>query len=304
MNPAVTTPSPVTTPTRHWSRDLIRTARPRQWSKNLLVFGAPAAAGILFQPQVIWDAVLALVAFTLAASGTYLLNDVIDAPADRRHPVKRTRPVAAGLIAPRVAMGWGVVLILAGLSVATVLGRGGFIAALAAYVGLTVSYTLWLKEIVVVDLVAVAAGFGLRAIGGAYAVGVPVSQWFLIFTFFGALFAVSGKRYGEHQRLGPLAGEHRRTLASYAEFYHQHVMTLASGITLTAYGLWGYQHGFLADAWFLLSFVVLVMVLLRFALLVHAGASDDPLEIVWRDRPTRVLSAAWVLLVVAGIALS
>jgi decaprenyl-phosphate phosphoribosyltransferase len=285
------------------TRALLSATRPRQWAKNLLVFGAPAAAGALAIPGVLADATLAFVAFTLAASGTYLINDTVDAPADRLHPTKRHRPVASGQLSGRAAVAFGAVAIGLSFVPALLIGRGAFTATLISYVVLTLSYTLWLKRYAVVDLVVVASGFGLRAVGGAFSIAVPISRWFLIVTFFGALFVVAGKRFGEQQRLGADAGTHRETLSVYADFYTQHVMTLSSGITLVGYGLWAHDHGYLSAWWFLASFMFLVMVLLRFALLVHAGASDDPVEIAWDDRPLRVLTILFLALVVGGIQL-
>lgn len=285
------------------SRAVLRAMRPRQWPKNLLVFGAPAAAGVLFDPGVLTDAILAFAAFTLAASGTYLINDAIDAPHDRHHPVKRHRPVAAGHISIRWALRIGAALMLLSLAPALAIGSLAFLIALGSYIALTVSYSLWLKQIVVVDLVAVALGFAVRAVAGGHAVDVPLSRWFVMVAFFGALFLVAGKRYGETQRLGDGAGAHRVTLESYAGFYHQHVMTLSSGVTMIGYGLWAFQHGSPSQAWFLASYLFLVVVLLRFALLVHSGASDDPVEIVWTDRPLRVLVIIWLALVLAGVEL-
>ena len=286
------------------ARGLLTAVRPRQWPKNLLVFGAPAAAGMLFDLNALVDATLAFAAFTLAASGTYLINDAYDAPYDRVHPTKRHRPVAAGLLSPRTAVAFGVLSIMMSLVPAVMIGNLDFVITVVAYVVLTASYTLWLKQIAVVDLVAVASGFGLRAVGGAFAISVHISQWFLIVSFFGALFVVAGKRFGEQQNLGLAAAAHRKTLDSYAESYAQHVMTLSSGIALVGYGLWAHDHGFLSDWWFLGSLMVLVTTLLRFSLLVHAGVSDDPVEIVWRDKTLRVLAIIFLTLVVFGIELS
>jgi decaprenyl-phosphate phosphoribosyltransferase len=283
---------------------VISTMRPRQWLKNLLVFGAPAAAGMLLEPDVIVDATLAFIAFTLAASGTYLINDTIDAPVDRLHPTKRLRPIAAGLLPGRVAVLFGILLFGSAMLPAAMIDREGFTTILVAYIVMSVSYTLWLKRIAVVDLVVVAAGFGLRAVGGAFAIDVPLSQWFLIVSFFGALFVVAGKRFGEQKSLGTDAVRHRLTLSEYVDGYTQHVMTLSSGITLVGYGLWAHDHGFLAESWFLASLMFLVMTLLRFSLLVHTGASDDPVEIVWKDRPLRVLTLIFLALMVTGIEVS
>lgn len=303
MNTSLTHATPVSS-VRLTAGGVLVAMRPRQWVKNLLVFGAPAAAGMLLDATVIYDAFLAFIAFTLAASGTYLINDSIDAPADRLHPTKRHRPIAAGVLSPRLAVFLGAVLFASALLPAAVIGREDFTTILLAYIVMSVSYSLWLKKIAVVDLVVVAAGFGLRAVGGAFAISVPLSQWFLIVSFFGALFVVAGKRFGEQRNLGSDAVRHRPTLSEYVDVYTQHVMTLSSGITLVGYGLWAYDHGYLAESWFLASLMVLVMTLLRFALMVHTGVSDDPVEIVWRDRPLRVLTVIFLVLAVAGIQVS
>jgi decaprenyl-phosphate phosphoribosyltransferase len=213
------------------------------------------------------------------------------------------RPVASGAISGRTAVTIGIALLAVSFMPAAMIDRGEFTATLIAYIILTVSYSLGLKQVAVVDLVVVAAGFGLRAVGGAFSIAVPVSQWFLIVSFFGALFVVAGKRFGEQQSLGDDAARHRPTLSAYADFYTQHVMTLSSGITLMGYGLWAHDHGFLSDWWFLASLMILVMTLLRFALLVHAGASDDPVEIAWNDRPLRILAIVFLVLVMGGIEL-
>lgn len=303
-SPLSTLSTPATAPAgESSSRVILRAARPRQWPKNLLVFGAPAAAGVLFEPDVFRIAGLAFLSFTLAAAGTYMVNDAVDARNDLHHPVKRNRPVAAGLISPRRATAMGGTSMALSLLPAAAIGSVGFTLALSLYIALTLSYSLWLKHIVLVDVVAVALGFVVRAVAGGLAVGVPLSEWFLMVAFFGALFLVSGKRYGEQRRLGDLASEHRPASVAQADFYHQHVMTLSSGVTMVGYGLWAYQHGLPTQAWFLGSFLFLVMVLLRFALLVHSGASDDPVEIVWTDRPLRVLVVLWIALVLAGVQL-
>ncbi|MFP3914352.1 MAG: decaprenyl-phosphate phosphoribosyltransferase [Actinomycetota bacterium] len=299
-----TVTTPVSTPARHSPAGaLLRATRPRQWPKNLLVFGAPAAAGVLFQTEIFLTAVVAFWAFTLAAAGTYLINDAMDAANDRLHPVKRYRPVAAGIIPVGRAKVLGGTAMALSLVPAIAIGRPRFVLALVTYIALTISYSVWLKQIAMVDVVAVALGFAVRAVAGGLAAGVPLSRWFVLVAFFGALFLVAGKRYGEHRQLGEAVGAHRPASAGSAAFYHQHVMTLSSGVTMVGYGLWAYQHGLPSQAWFLGSFLFLVMVLLRFSLLVHEGASDDPVAIVWNDRPLRILVVLWIALVLAGVEL-
>src|SRR5437764_9611121 len=171
---------------------LVRTARPRQWVKNLLVFGAPATAGVLTHPRPLARTALGAFLFCLLASGTYFLNDAVDVEADRLHLRKRLRPVAAGVIEVRPAIVIGSVLLGAALAGSASLGWR-FAAAAATYVALSVSYTVWLKREPVIDLAVVAGGFIVRAVAGGLAAGVPLSQWFLIVTSFGSLFMVAGK---------------------------------------------------------------------------------------------------------------
>ena len=181
---------------------LLRTARPKQWVKNVLVFAAPAAAGVLTEPGPLARTLVAFVAMCLAASGTYFLNDALDAEADRQHPTKRFRPVAAGYVSVGLAKVMAAVLIAAGIAISIPISRGELALVVAGYAALTVSYSLWLKHEPVIDLAAVAAGFVLRAIAGGVAADVLISDWFLIVAASGSLFMVTGKRHAEQLELG------------------------------------------------------------------------------------------------------
>src|SRR5262249_61971747 len=136
-----------------------RAARPKQWTKTPLVFTAPAGAGVLDEPKHLLQTVVAFVAFCFAASGTYFFNDALDAHADRLHPTKQHRPVAAGHISERLAKVIGVILVVLGIVVAVPVQNGELAAVVAGYVALTLTYSAWLKHEPVVDLGAVAAGF-------------------------------------------------------------------------------------------------------------------------------------------------
>ena len=180
---------------------LVRLARPKQWLKNVLVVAAPGAAGVLTQAQPAFRTGIAFVCFCIAASGTYFLNDAIDVNADRRHPIKRTRPVAAGEVGISTAIGWGLVLCVAAIALSFT-ARWQLALVVGGYLVLTFSYSLWLKHEPVLDLGAVACGFVLRAIAGGIAVGVSISPWFLIVAGSGSLFMVTGKRSAELRALG------------------------------------------------------------------------------------------------------
>ena len=283
-------------------RGILRTARPRQWTKNVLVVAAPGAAGVLAEPPVLVSVALAFVAFCLTSSGTYFLNDVRDVESDRRHPLKRHRPVAAGAVAVPAATGLGIALLVAGFAVAYAVGLG-FLAVLSGYVLLTSAYTLWLKHVAVVDIAVVASGFILRAVAGGVAAGVPISRWFLIVASFGSLFMVAGKRYGEHLDLGEERGRIRTTLGAYSAPYLRYVWTVASGVTLAAYCLWAFEEAEASAGapWFELSIVPFVMGILRYALLLEKGRGGAPEEIVLGDRTLQLIGLVWVALFGCGV---
>ena len=200
-------------------KPLLRTARPKQWLKNVLVFAAPGAAGVLDQPSALGKTLLMFVAFCFAASGTYFWNDILDVEADRAHPTKSKRPIAAGDVSLAAAKVVGTLLPLLALGVAALTGRWQSVAVVAAYMAITLSYSAVWKHVAVLDLVAIASGFVLRAMAGAVAVDVPMSSWFVLVTTFGSLFVVTGKRYAEAIELGDGAHEVRSTLGDYSEGY-------------------------------------------------------------------------------------
>ena len=281
-------------------RGLLMPARPVQWSKNLLVFAAPAAAGMLDETGPLADACIAFASFCLAASGTYLLNDVADREADARHTTQRLRPIAAGVVPPGVATVVGIVAIVGGVAL-------GFVAdwhlavTVAIYVAVTTAYSHWLKHVVILDVVAVASGFVLRAIGGATATGVPVSDWFFIVTSFGSLFVVTGKRQGE---IGDLAGAEgqagaiRATRDAYTESYLAYLRTISSGVMFVAYCVWAFETAATSSGsvpWFELSILPFVIAVLRYALLLDRGKGAAPEELFFADRPLQLAGLAWAL---------
>jgi decaprenyl-phosphate phosphoribosyltransferase len=282
-------------------RALLITARPRQWAKNVLVFGAPATGGVLLEPGPFARASAAFLAFCLVASGVYYLNDVVDREADRAHPRKRLRPVAAGRLPVRLAVAVAVLLIAGGMAVAV---RGGGLrlgAVIGAYAAIALAYTFVLRSIVLVDLAAVAAGFVLRAVAGGVAVDVPLSSWFLLVACFGALFIATGKRRAEHGYLGQTRGDHRKTLDEYSEPYLRYVMSSASTVTIAAYCLWAFEGEAGRSLPAALSILPFVLGIYRYAMLLEAGRGGAPEDVVLRDRPLQICGLFWVLLVGIGV---
>jgi decaprenyl-phosphate phosphoribosyltransferase len=286
---------------------LLVEARPKQWAKNVLVFAAPGAAGVLTHRTEVLQTLVAFAAFCLAASGTYYLNDAGDVASDRAHPTKRHRPIAAGEIPVRLAQVIGGLLIAAGVAL-SFLAQWELAVVVAVYVVLTTLYTVWLKHVVVFDVVAVAAGFVLRAIGGASATHVEVSNWFFIIATFGSLFMVAGKRHAEARVMGPDSASTRTTLGEYSEPYLEYLRSVSTGVVLVAYCLWAFEK---ADAarllhqqsvpWFQLSIVPFGIAFLRYALLVDQGHGGAPEDVVMSDRILQAVGVAWVALFAIGL---
>ncbi len=281
---------------------LIHSARPKQWVKNVLVFAAPAAAGVLSEGPAIFDTLVAFVAFCLAASGTYFLNDAFDVEADRLHAKKRFRPIAAGDLPVRTAQITGVLLIICGIAIGFLTGWKLPIV-ITTYIIFTTTYSAWLKHVAVVDLGMVAAGFVLRLIAGAVAVDVPISVWFFIVGSFGSLFMVAGKRHAEFMELGVERAGHRATLSEYSLEYLGYVRSVASGVAMVGYCLWAFEKsaGQAGVPWYELSIVPFVLAILRYALLVERGEGGAPEEIVLHDRPLQVMGALWAVTVGIGL---
>lgn len=289
---------------------VLRASRPKQWVKNLLVAAAPGAAGVLTSPEGLLDTVIAFAAFCLAASGTYLINDAADVHADRRHPRKRHRPVAAGTVPVPLARVLGAAFVLASLAVSLLAGTWKLAAVVTAYLVLTTSYTLWLKHIPVVDLVGVASGFILRALAGAAAVEVPVSSWFFIVASLGSLFIVGGKRESELRNAAKDEDAHgggrdaRSCLKAYSHSYLSYVRAMSSGAAVVAYGLWAVERDQLLGPpipLFTLSTVPFLLGILRYAMLVDSGAGECPEELILHDRALQIFGTLLVALVALGI---
>ncbi|GAC1517262.1 MAG: decaprenyl-phosphate phosphoribosyltransferase [Acidimicrobiales bacterium] len=282
---------------------IVRTMRPRQWVKNVLVFVAPAAAGVLAHRRPLTDSAAAFVLFCLAASGTYCINDVLDRDADRLHPTKRNRPIASGVVSAPLAIALGSVLLAAAVAASAAIGRPKLAIVIIAYVATTLVYSAWLKHEPVVDLGAVAAGFVLRAIGGGVAAAVPLSNWFLIVACFGSLFMVTGKREAEVMTLGDDSRGHRATLGEYTPSFLRYVRSVSSGVAMTAYCLWAFEkaHGAAGAIWFELSIVPFVVAILRYGLLVDAGKGGAPEDVVLGDRRLQLLGLCLAILFAAGV---
>jgi len=285
---------------------LIRTARPQQWVKNLLVFAAPGAAGLLTDLPTLLRAGLAFLVFCLAASGTYFLNDTMDRDADRRHPVNRHRPVAAGVVPPRLALSVAVTILSGAVLLALVALGPPAAGCVALYVGINAAYNVRLRHEPVLDLAAVASGFVLRAIVGGLATNVHLSEWFLVVTSFASLFIVAGKREGlvALDVAGAPDGARGRSRPVYPVGYLRYVRALSSGVAMAAYCLWAFDkaagvkgHGL----WLQLTIVPFVLAMLRYALLVEGEGVEVPEDVLLGDGTIVALGVAWAVLFALGV---
>ncbi|WP_291414221.1 decaprenyl-phosphate phosphoribosyltransferase [Actinophytocola sp.] len=278
---------------------VIRTARPRQWVKNVLVLAAPFAAYAadpVFRTDVVVDAGIAFAAFCLGASAVYLINDAIDVEADRAHPTKRNRPIAAGVVPVRAAYAISAALFLASFAVSLV-SSWRLLVVIGVYAALQLGYCLGLKHQPVIDLCIVASGFLLRAIAGGAAAGLPLSQWFLLVTAFGSLFMVAGKRFAEIVLYERTGAQIRASLSKYSASYLRFVWATSAAIMIMAYALWAFEIRLRTgtnSVWAVISIVPFVVAVLRYAVDVDGGNAGEPEDIAFRDRVLQVLGVSWV----------
>jgi 4-hydroxybenzoate polyprenyltransferase len=215
---------------------LLASLRPRQWVKNLFVF-----AGVIFSQQLltprVWPAFAAFAIFCGLSGAIYLFNDVADADKDRLHPSKRRRPVASGALPIGAAIAFGILLLAGCLAAAFRLSPAFGLVALF-YGALLTAYSVWLKHLVILDVLTVATGFVLRAVAGAVAVDVEISGWLLICTILIALFLALGKRRHEYRSLTGDAAAHRPILAEYSEGFLDQMISVVTASTVTTYALY------------------------------------------------------------------
>jgi decaprenyl-phosphate phosphoribosyltransferase len=281
--------------------------RPSQWLKNGLLVIAPAAAHSLTHREVILRTATAFVAFCCMASGIYLFNDLRDAELDRLHPTKRFRAIASNELSTRAALIGAIVLVAIAFTVPLALSSsGGLELILGIYFAISISYSLWLKNMAVIELGVVASGFFLRAYGGAVTSHISVSTWFLVVISFGALFLVVGKRTSELMKVGVNAA--RPVLAEYTPEFLRSALTMSATVVVTGYCLWAFDtsltglssnnNDFVPVR---LSVVPVVFAMLFIMRSAEAGDGAAPDQLLFHNRTVQALAVAWVALMVWGL---
>ena len=273
--------------------DIVRGLRPAQWIKNGVVFAGLVFGGKLLEPSALVSAALAAILFCLLSSGFYLINDVRDRHGDRLHPEKRWRPVAAGAVSPRTALTVGSALILVALIGSAVMGVGFLLVALS-YAALMTSYNLWLKQIVILDVFAIAAGFVLRAVGGAIAVDVTISPWLLVCTILLALLLGFGKRRHELLTIEG-AEQHRASLETYSERMLDQAVVVAATGALLAYAIYTFDQNAPAfDHRMMVTIPIVAYGIFRYLFLVYGrDQGGAPETMLLTDRSLLGAVVAW-----------
>lgn len=273
---------------------VLETMRPKQWSKNAFVF-----AGLLFSGQVVHlgavlTALLVAFAFCLVSGATYLLNDAVDAEADRDNPRTASRPVARGDLSPSVAIAAAALAALAGTGVAAAINWESLLTLLG-YVVLQIAYSNWLKHVLFIDVMAIAGGFVLRALAGGVAIGVPISSWLLLCTGLLALFLGLTKRRGEAVALGGTRQPKRTVLESYSVGLLDELIAVVTPTTLVAYSLYAVTGA--ATDLMLLTVPFVMYGIFRVLFLIHHGGAltEEPAVAVWRDRPLLLCVLLWAI---------
>lgn len=280
---------------------LVSALRPRQWIKNVVVLAAPVFAGQLTEPDILSRSLFAVLLFSVASSGVYLLNDVCDVVEDRAHPLKRLRPIAAGHLSRRTAAVASALLVVGACALAALV-TSQLALVLVTYCAINLAYSWGLKNEPVIDIAVIALGFVLRAVAGGVASGIPLSQWFLLVATFGALYMAAGKRYAEAQLVGAGRTETRRSLNGYSMSYLRFVWTTAAALLIMSYTLWAFEispdDGF---PWTEISMAPFVMAVLRYGVDVDAGTAGEPEEIALKDTMLQVIAGAWLVIVALGL---
>lgn len=269
--------------------------RPRQWLKNLMLYFPPFLGGTLLQPGIWQQGLLPFAAFAAASSSGYILNDILDRSSDQTHPAKKDRPLASGAVSLPVAWGLAGLLAMAGLSLALVNSKTLFLLIIG-YLAVTVSYSLRLKDIPVVDLFCIASGFLFRLHAGGLVFGIPLSDWLVLSVLLLSLFLSAGKRLAEKKALAGHAVCHRKVLAQYPEGFLDGVLFMTGSAVLVTYTMYTLRHPGL-----LYSVPLCCFGLLRYILRVKTGHGGDPTESLLKDPWLLAVSATWSVMVGWGM---
>ncbi|MBI4091487.1 decaprenyl-phosphate phosphoribosyltransferase [candidate division WWE3 bacterium] len=300
----------------------LRTLRPRQWLKNLSIYAAPLFWGNLFDTDVIIATTKAVVIFTLASSATYLINDVIDAPKDRVHPIKRNRPIAHGQVKEEHALIMAAIFIALSLYVAYTQFNRFFLLSVIAYLCIQITYSLYFRNQIILDALVVATGFVLRVFAGTFAASVPISSWLVLSTIGISLLLAFGKRRSERTILQsehiPL--ETRETLKHYPDNLLDSMISMSASFAVLSYALFAFQTSptyttetiaenlpktLASPKWMMLTIPIVIYGVARYLYVIYEKKEgESPERVLLSDSPLLNTVAVWIisiLLIVYGL---
>jgi 4-hydroxybenzoate polyprenyltransferase len=285
-------------------RDVLISLRPRQWAKNIVFFAALIYSQNFFNPYLLSVTLAAVFVFCVASSSLYLINDCLDIDRDRKHPVKKLRPIAAGrlpvstsILIAGVLMAWSVVM-------AFVLNRN-FFYLLTVYLLIELAYSAYLKKVVILDILCIASGFLIRVLGGAAVIDVPISSWLLICTTFLSLFLALGKRRSEMVLLDDDAREHRQVLSEYSLSFIDQMITIVTASTIFSYVLYTLApetvHKFNTQNLEYSAIFVIYGIFRYLYLIYQKKEGGAPERILFSDKPLLINFILFALVVIAVI---
>lgn len=279
-------------------RGLIIELRPKEWTKNLLVFSGVIFSRSLTDFNNLWISFLGFLIFCAASSGIYLFNDLCDLKEDREHPVKRNRPLASGELKinlARIVM----ILLFASAAFGALWLNHNFALIIGIYLATCLAYSFKLKDIVILDVILIASGFVLRAISGAVIIGVEVSEWLVLCTSMVALLVGFGKRRHELVLLEEVAGNHRRSLSDYSIGFLDSIMNICAGAAVITYALYTRADETVQRVGsnaMLLTIPFVIYGVFRYLFLIHKReVGGDPVQLLFRDRATFLNLLLWIL---------
>jgi 4-hydroxybenzoate polyprenyltransferase len=276
-------------------KELIVSMRPRQWYKNLVIF-----IGIVFSLNLLnfnlWiDAVAAFAVFCALSGSVYLINDTLDIEKDRNHPKKRLRPVASGKLKPAHAMVFALSIIITVIGIAYLINIL-FLGAAITFFLLILIYSVFLKHVIIVDIMIISTGFVIRAVAGCLAVGVLISPWLIICAFLLALFLGIGKRRHELVLLGEKSGDHRKILDSYSTEMLDQMINITTSALIMSYSLYTF---FTGKIFIMLTIPFVFYGIFRYIYLVHTENFGGEPEMLFKDKGMLMSVVLWVLLVIS-----
>lgn len=266
---------------------LISLLRPLQWLKNFMLLFPPFLGGVIFAPGILKKGILPFIAFCLAASGMYALNDVLDAKRDSTHPTKRYRVVTSGRVSSRKALLFSAILVAGAITFGMAVSRY-YCYLVCVYIVITSLYTLYLKKIPLLDIFCIASGFLIRLQAGGVVFDMVISEWLYLNVLFLSIFLSAGKRLAEKNMLGDDAGSHRKSLEHYPEGFLDIILVISGTAALITYTLYTINRFPLV-----LTVPLCIFGLLRYLYRVKSGQSGDPTDSLVKDIPLLVISLLW-----------